>query len=412
MSLKHFVKIRQDLIEDNFDGLNIKGNIKNLTTEQADSLKLVEDCVLEIKDSNGNVFSIENLNEIIGNNITLELASDQIPNYFESFENLINKHPYSFDLEEFYVHEEKINQDSGLSGIMKAYRNCLSFILFLSEIADNKNSSGADLELYFHKIGKSLILPITYTVEDLKKSKLGDIEGFLEKFNEKLHAEDKKRLFINDLVDFFSEREKAFSILIVKFRVVKENYLHSFDAYLEGFSFEKIKTSSLIYFQEISDKIHETIRKVSSYLFAIPIAFLFLASRLDFENPSLTKNLSLLILGYLFFILIWKIFFKNIKESLDSVYKEIIRFQKKIENVSDLSEIKDEIENEIKGDLLQSQYKKLCLLKGITVSIVVVLTMVVVLVHWELFARILTHFIQTTFHVAFSALGYFKQLVS
>ncbi|WP_291868717.1 hypothetical protein [Maribacter sp.] len=172
-------------------------------------------------------------------------------------------------------------------------------------------------------------------------------------------------------------------MILKEFTVVRDNYFHSLDAYLEGFSFEKIKTSSLVYFQEISDKIHETIRKVSSYLFAIPISFLFLASRLDFDTPSITKNFRLLFLGYLFFILIWNIFFKNIKESLDSIQKEIIRFQDKIKNVSDLSEIKKELNDEIKDGLLQSQYNKLRLLKVITILIIIVLTIVVCSIHWE-----------------------------
>jgi hypothetical protein len=130
----------------------------------------------------------------------------------------------------------------------------------------------------------------------------------------------------------------------------------------------------------MSDKIHETIRKISNYLFAIPIAFLFLASRLDFKDPSILKNLGLLALGYLFFILIWWVFFKNIKESLDAVKKEIIRYEKKIKNVPDLEEIKSEL-YKLKDETLKSQYNKLLLLKTVSVAIIFVLSSIVLLIH-------------------------------
>ncbi len=383
MNLVDFVELRKNLVNTSLKEVNLVGTLKKLTKNQIENLNRIEDCVLEVKDSYGKVYSLGDLDELKGKEVVLELARGQFSNYFEDFSELIERHPYSFELSEYYIHQGEVDQKSDGSVLMDLYRNCLRFISFLKQLSDNKNTSGGELELYFHKIGKSLILPITYDIEDLQNSKLDNIEYFVQKFEEELHSEDRKKLFVNDLVDYFSGKERNFSLILKEFVVVRDNYYHSLDIYLEGFSFEKIKTSSLIYFQEISDKIHETIRKVSNYLFAIPIAFLFLASRLDFETPSIAKNFSLLVLGYLFFILIWNIFFKNIKESLDSVKKEILRFQDKIKNVSDLSEIKQELNTEIKGKLLQNQYSKLRLLKIVTVLIVIVLTIVVCYIHWE-----------------------------
>ncbi|SHI95836.1 hypothetical protein SAMN04487911_10894 [Arenibacter nanhaiticus] len=387
MELKDFIKIRQDLKNERLEDFHIVGDIINLSKEQISLLQNLEESIYEIKDKAGKIYGCEQLDQLLYNDISVELASGEFPNYFESFSELIEKHPYSFDLSDFYIHQGNITKYEDDHALMNSYRNVLELIAFLKKIADNKNETASGLELYFHKIGESLILPISYTVKDLNKSTVEDVQNFIKQFSNELHSEDRKKLFVNDLVDFYSRKRRDFSIILEEFKQIKDNYFHSLDAYLEGFSFDKIKTSSVIYFQEISDKIHDAIRKVSSYLFAIPVSFLFLASRLDFEAPSLAKNFMLLVLGYLFFILLRKIFFKNIKESLDSIDKEIVRFQAKIENVSELNEIKNELEKDIKGELLSNQYEKLKLLKRITCSIIVALTVVVFYIHWSVLEK-------------------------
>lgn len=383
MELDDFIKIRQSLKNGRLEDFHIVGDIINLSKDQITLLQNLEESIYEIKGANGKIFGCEQLDQLENKDIWVELAVGDFPNYFESFSEVIEKHPYTFDLTEFYIHQGNITTYDDKSTLMTSYRNTLELISFLKQIADNKNETTDGLELYFHKIAESLILPISYTVKDLKKSKIDDVKNFVKQFSNELHSEDRKKLFVNDLVDFYSRKSKSFHIILKEFKQIKDNYFHSLDAYLEGFSFEKIKTSSVVYFQEISDKIHDAIRKVSSYLFAIPISFLFLASRLDFETPSITKNFTLLVLGYLFFVLLWKIFFKNIKESLDSIDKEIGRFQEKIENVSELNKIKNELKNDIKDELLSNQYKKLCLLKIITTLIHITLTSVVFYIHWS-----------------------------
>lgn len=263
---------------------------------------------------------------------------------------------------------------------MQAYLTNINFIAFLCEIADNKNSTAGNLTLYFHKVNRSLKLPIDYNYDDLKSSNLKEMSKFIEDIKNGIHKEDRKKLFVNNLADFSSSRDNKYSSIIKEWIIINENYTHSFNIYLEGFSFEKIKTSSIEHFQELSEKINETIRKVSNYLFAIPVAFVFLTSRLDYENSSLPKNISLMFLGYLFTFIIWEIFFKNIKESLDSIKEEINRYEDKIKNVKDLRGIKSQLEN-LKDISLQNQYKKLKTLKVVTFLIVLILTLAVCFIY-------------------------------
>ncbi|AKA36020.1 hypothetical protein [Flagellimonas lutaonensis] len=392
MNLKDFIAIRKSLIQTTVEESNISGIIENIQPHHTTAIESLEECILDLKDEEGTAHIAANAKELEGQNISIELAHGEFPNYFETFADLINKHPYSFDLLDYYVHEGNISPDSTEDGLMSSYKSTLKLIEFLKDKSDYDSNTGGELTLYFHMIGKSLILPVKYSTDDLKTTKVDEIEVFVSSFSDGLHQDDRKNLFKHELIDFYAKKNKKFGFLLKDWNVLNENYLHSFDSYLEGFSFEKIKTSSLSYFQEMSDKIHETIRKVSNYLFAIPIAFLFLVSRLDFEEPSATKNFGLLFLGYLFFILIWWIFFKNIKESLDAVKKEILRYEEKIKNVPDLEEIKGELEN-LRDKTLQNQYRKLILLKVISLTIILTLTVIVLIVHkqeifftWEFIA--------------------------
>lgn len=382
MELEDFVALRKSLVQSRVQGTSIFGIIENLQPNHATVIESLEECVLELKDEEGTICIAPNAKILVGQGISIELAYGEFPNYFETFADLINKHPYSFDLLDFYVHEGNISPNNSEDRLMSSYKSTLKLIEFLKDKSDYDSNTGGELTLYFHMIGKSLILPIEYSIDNLQTTKVGEIEVFISSFKEGLHQDDRKNLFKHELIDFYAKKNKKFSFLLKDWNVLNENYLHSFDSYLEGFSFEKIKTSSLSYFQEMSDKIHETIRKVSNYLFAIPIAFLFLVSRLDFEEPSATKNFGLLFLGYLFFILIWWIFFKTIKESLDAVKKEILRYEEKIKNVPDLEEIKGELEN-LRDKTLQNQYGKLTLLKVISLVIIITLTIIVLIVHQQ-----------------------------
>jgi len=381
MHFKDFIVLRNLLTNDSVIGLNIIGYIEDLNKESLSIINRLEACIIEVENTENIIIGFSDIKNQIGKTIKLKVSSGQFPQYFETFEELIDKHQYTFNLDDFYIHSENIDHlNSTGNNLFINYKENLDLIDFLQELSDNKVSSSGNLELYFHKIDKSLILPISYSVLDLKKTTISNINSFKEKITNSIHSEDKRKLLINDLIDFYENKEKEYSLLLEKWKNLNSIYDKSINSYLEGFSFEKIKTSSLVYFQEITDKIHETLRKVSSYLFAIPIAYLFLASRLEFKEPSFAKNITLLILGYAFFFLIWFIFFKNIEESLNSLKKEIVRYQEKIKSLSHLQDIKNDL-SLLRSVQLNRQFAKLQLLKTITVLIVIILTLAVVVIH-------------------------------
>lgn len=84
----------------------------------------------------------------------------------------------------------------------------------------------------------------------------------------------------------------------------------------------------------------------------------------------------------MFFNLIRWILFKNSKESLDAVKKEILRYEEKIKNVPDLEQSTGELEN-LREKTLQNQYGKLTLLKVISLVIIATLTAIVLIVQQQ-----------------------------
>lgn len=377
MILDDLIRFRKRFQNLEYSDRRLNGYIPSLDQSDIEFLISVEECIFEMQDDKDKFYTGSQLDSLINKKLILKIDLGIFPNYFENFAEFIEKEKFKLTLDEYYIHEygitESINQDAP---IMQKYFQNLHLIEMLKELADHDNMSGGKLKVFYHRIGNSLILPIDYGVEELNLSDLTDLTLLKQDILNGIHKSERSKLFVNDLMNLFVNREKKYSVLLENWNLLKENYFSSFESYLEGFSFEKIKTSSLQYFQELNDKIHETIRKVANYIFGIPVAFLFLVSRLEFTDPSALKNFSLLGVGYLFIMLIYKIFFKNIKESLDSIKQDIERYENKIKYITSLGQIHSELVI-LKTVTLQEQYNKLSTLKLVTLFISIGLTILV-----------------------------------
>lgn len=377
MILEDLIRFRKRFQNLEYSDRRLNGYIQSLDQSDIEFLISVEDCILEMQDDKNKFYTGSQLDTLINQKLTLQIDLGIFPNYFENFAEFIEKEKYFLTLDKYYIHEygitESINQDAPL---MQKYFQNLQLIEILKELADHNNISGGKLKVFFHRIGNSLMLPIDYSVDELNLLDLTDLTVVKQDIFNGIHKSERSKLFVNDLMNLFVNRERKYSVLIENWNLLKENYFSSFESYLEGFSFEKIKTSSLQYFQELNDKIHETIRKVANYIFGIPVAFLFLVSRLEFTDPSALKNFSLLGVGYLFIFLIHEIFIKNIKESLDSIKQDIERYENKIKHITSLGQIHSELVI-LKTVTLQEQYNKLRTLKLATFFIAIGLTILV-----------------------------------
>lgn len=156
--------------------------------------------------------------------------------------------------------------------------------------------------------------------------------------------------------------------IVKNWKTILSSYNKSYKLYLAGFSFEKIKTSSNEHFQKLLERIYDSISKVSGYIFGIPIGFILLLNYFDYTGLLIFKNVVILLLSILFFVLIWYILLKNIKESIDAIEEDIDDFINLISTVAVLNPIKDKLESLKKGSI-KKQRNKLLIVKGVTISI-------------------------------------------
>ena len=195
-------------------------------------------------------------------------------------------------LVDFYIDDIDYREVKTDNNCIILYKNNLKIIDFLKEIANNIKKSGNNLELFFYRTGVGVDLKIDYDIESLKKIDFVIPDDFKTQILDSFNGKDKKELFINELINFIESNNCSYVNLIENWNTLLSNYTKSYSLFIAGFSFEKIKTSSNEHFQKLVDRIYESIGKVSSYIFGIPIGYILLINNFDFSGEQCFKNTS------------------------------------------------------------------------------------------------------------------------
>ena len=183
------------------------------------------------------------------------------------------------------------------------------------------------------------------------------------------NIDDKRKVFINELNSLVgNETVLSFGVILQEWSKLILNYNLSYQLYLEGFSVEKLKVAANEYFIKITEKIYESISKISAYLFGIPIGYLVLISSYDFTNENFIKNFLILLISTIFFVFVYLIFCKNIGENIDAIEEELIDFETRLGNTYSVNFITDKIKS-IREDKIKKQSKKLSLIKTLSIII-------------------------------------------
>nr|WP_315203500.1 hypothetical protein [uncultured Flavobacterium sp.] len=338
-------------------------------------LSLEEKQLIEIFTDTSVSIEIDQLANYIRQKVTLEIKTGNIHNYFETLENFISGNKFECRLQDFFIADIDYRENISENNLILNYKKNLQLINFLKEIAENKKVSSNEIELFFYKSGKGVDIIINYELKQLDEFSASITSEFKRQLLEPFNGEDKKQLFINELINFLEKNGKSYEKLIQGWDNLISSYNKSYSLFLSGFSFEKIKTSSTEHFQKLVEKIYESIGKVASYIFGIPIGYILLLNNFDFTGALLIKNFILLILGFIFLILIWFVLFKNIDESIKAIEDDIIDFITKIENVSELESIKVKLEN-LRNKEIKKQQSKLSLVKILTIVIYVMIVLI------------------------------------
>lgn len=375
MILDHVILLTNKLQNGEYDSDYFCGDIVLYEADIDSITELANANLIEVYTQQSDGIGIPQLKEHIAKPIKLEIATGSIPNYFKSLNDFIQGNKFENKLEDFYIADisYRNNVDSNIK--IDLYKQNLTLISFLRKLTDSEKKKNMTLELLFYKSGLGIDLVIDYKLEDLKTINITELQIIQSQFEDSVSGDDKKQLFINELINFINSCGKSYITVADTWDTLVANYKKSVLLFIAGFSFEKIKTSSNEHFQKLADKISESIGKASTYIFGVPVGYILLLNGIDYTGLSIGKNLILLILGTIFFILIWSVLFANIKESIDLIESEIDDFITKIENVIALEDIKNKLLF-LKTNDLKKQRKKLLLVRILS-SVIYVLLIIV-----------------------------------
>lgn len=333
--------------------------------------EIIEIVTIGESDDIKNIFK-EDINNFITKQVHLEIRTGGVNCYFETINDFLNGNRFNLKNELFYIAENDYYSEENVinNELVGNYYKNIELIDFLNSLSHSQHQIGNQLKYYFYRISNSIVeIDIKYSVKDLEF--FSDLAGFQElknEFSDPISHKDKKELFINELVNFIESNSSDYLTIVKNWSTILSSYNKSYKLYLAGFSFEKIKASSNEHFQKLLAQIYDSISKVSGYIFGIPIGFILLLNYFDYTGSLIFKNIVILILSILFFVLIWFILLRNIKESIDAIETDIDDFIKIINTVPVLNPIKEKLES-LKKDSIKKQRNKLKIVKGITISI-------------------------------------------
>ena len=345
-----------------YENYSIKGKLCNLSQDDINNISLISNYVEEYTDLDGNDITYDKLSNFIDKNIEIQISTGDIKGYFDTFSSFLIKNKIELLEPEFYIRDMDClykRGDECDSEKLDLYFKNIKIIKLLRKIADYEKKVGNDLELFFYKAENGLVLKIDYNENDLNNFTINKLNELNNHFFEKPDKEERKQIFINDLISLLNE-DNSYSSLLKKWNTLQCNYDKSFKLYLSGFSFEKIKTSTTGHFQELTDRIYHQINKATINIFVVPSAYIFFIRSFDVSGNTLQNGL-LFITTFIFSLIMHKVIFNNMTEGLASVGKDIKKFRSKT-NITLLAEINDELE-ELESKNLKKQRNKIKLLK-------------------------------------------------
>ena len=306
----------------------------------------------------------------IGDNLVIKVNLSKFPTYFESFDDFIAYNRYGLKNQDFYIFDLKYHHTvSDEIDKICSFLKLQELITFLRELSTYENKANGFLELIFNKPDKVCSIKIEYNTSDIENFKTSSsISELRNHVFEKSDQEARCKLFTNEMINLLSIEIISFSNLLKKWDIIVNSYRSSFQIYLSEFSFDKIKTSSQEYFHELTDRIYSTINKFSTYILAIPVAYIFIIRFFDFEGKSFAKDSFLVVVGVLYFIIIWFVLLNNLSKAFKAIENDISKFLGRIKNEQHLTEITESL-NIQKNKLIPSQKRKIGLVRIISLII-------------------------------------------
>ncbi|MDO9139478.1 MAG: hypothetical protein Q7U38_04035 [Methylobacter sp.] len=323
---------------------------KNISTEMEDDFpELKENQSLSIKltiPRNDKGFFYKNISEWVA--LAGSLKKGRIaPNTYLADEDLI------------------VNDEQGNTEVAKVKQIC-QLIEQLNEVAhyhDDKQGTNAAYRLVFvvpdkdDKVYRPVILE-TQLTEDILRAEQPDISLLCNILQEhhtggnNIHAIERLsvyRIALAEIIEKIPKDTKAFPYLVKHWPDVTESFNKSWERYLSGFSFNKLKTEMAKQQIEFSQKLSDIVASLSGRLFSLPISIAGIVL-LEKANSSLANwayLLGSLLVSYMVFsaIKIQQENLENAKASYAMVFSEIDKeINEKNSSIQDeLRKVKDRL---------------------------------------------------------------------
>ena len=351
---------------------SISGNLI-LSSDIISSIEVIySEDIFELVNDKG-VIDIDDINNYLEENIQITIYINNISSFFSSFESFLQGNNFGLQSASFLIYKEDIliKDSAELLHKIPTFNNCLQILELIDNLSNEKIQEGNALS-FFYSIKNNSFLKIeaVYTQEDFQNL-LHDnsIQIIKQELLSGTNIEDKRKVFINELNSLRgNEAILYFGIILKEWNKLILNYNLSYQLYLEGFSVEKLKVAANEYFIKITEKIYESISKISAYLFGIPIGYLVLISSYDFTNENFMKNFLILLISTIFFMFVYFVFCKNIEENIDAINEELIDFETRLGNTNSINFITEKIKS-IRENKIKKQSKKLSLIKTLSIII-------------------------------------------
>lgn len=288
---------------------------------------------------------------VIDNKYDLELSLYElrILKFYYTFEDFVEYNKYVIIESDFFIYglANPILEENQQYNI---YKSIMYLIESINKIAKHRFSeTGIEVAVINRNEG-SLLLPLIYNAADINQVNFDQIKylnNISSTFNEPNN--EKKLLFINELIEFLSNREEEtrFRHLLFNITTFNNHCNNSYQYYLRDFSSNKLKleldSKALDYIQKIQSMINESQTK----LIAIPTVFVLACVAFDFEKLLDIKNIATLISLFIFAILI-QLFINNQKSSLRFIKDDIREYKESYkEDLIKVSSKFSEVTNEL-----------------------------------------------------------------
>lgn len=268
--------------------------------------------------------------------ICVKLApSTRQTRFYKTWDEFLLKDCISYSMDEYFILEANyFHTHDEPNEISNKVSTISQFWKMLNDLAEGEKT----IKKIFIYGTKLFSLNFCLNLKDITSISSEAIAN-ITKLYEEHSVDEKANILKNCISELLSEnKEMNFNELLKMLSKLKENYLASYQMYLENFSYKKIKTELVREHIEISKKIQDIADSIWNKIIALPIGYAIALNQFDTQDIICKKNLLLLLGLTLTNILIHHIL-TNAQKSLSSIDYPVRMFLSRYSKINEIESI-------------------------------------------------------------------------